>query len=83
MESTITLACNISDTCNRNTARALKSDGHYNFQLLAQISGARFDDLIDDLKWCAENKETSMAIETVQHFAEALLSAYEIQEKTY
>ena len=51
--------------------------------MLAQISGAKFDDLIADLKWCAENKETSMAIETVQHFAEALLSAYEIQEKTY
>ena len=83
MKSSITLTCNIFNACRTNTARARKSDGHYNFQLLAQINGARFDDLIADLKWCAENKETSMAIETVQHFAEALLSAYEIQEKTY
>ena len=83
MKSTITLTCDIYNACRTNTAMALTSDGHYDFQLLAKISGARFDTLINNLKWCAENKETSMAIETVQHFAEALLSAYEIQEKTY
>ena len=83
MESSVTLTLDIYNACRTNTGRAIKNDGHYNFPLLVQISGARFDDLISDLQWCAENKEDTMAIETIQHFAEALLSAYEIQSKTY
>ena len=49
MKSQITLTCDIYNACRTNTARARKSDGHYNFQLLVQISGAKFDDLIADL----------------------------------
>ena len=83
MDSKITLHCDIYNSCRTNTTRALKSDGHYNFQLLAQISGANFNNLITDLQWCAEHKETQMAIDSIQHFAESMLSAYQIQEKTY
>ena len=50
---------------------------------LAQISGARFENTLSDLEWCAENKEDEMAIKALQYLAEALLSAYEIQRKTY
>ena len=39
--------------------------------------------MLHDLQWCAENKEDAFAIEAIQDFAEALLSAYEIQRKTY
>lgn len=83
MKSSVTLTLNIYNACRTNTGRALKNNGHYNFPLLAQISGARFEDLIKDLQWCAENKNDEWAIETVAKFAEALLSAYEIQSKTY
>ena len=83
MESSVTLTLNIYNACRTNTGRAIKNNGHYNFPLLAQISGARFEDLIKDLQWCAENKKDDWAIETIQHFAEALLSAYEIQSKSY
>lgn len=80
----VTLELNIYNACRTNTARAYSNNSkHYNFPLLAQISGARFEDTLVDLKWCAENKEDKMAIETIQHLAEALLSAYEIQRKTY
>lgn len=83
MESKITLNCDIYNACRTNTARAQQSDLHYDLAKLVNISGARFEDMIADLQWCAEHKETQMAIDAVQHFAEALLSAYEIQEKTY
>ena len=83
MKNQIDLKLDIYNACRTNTDRALKHDGHYNFPLLVQISGARFEDLLEDLKWCAEHKEDDWAIEAVQHFAEALLSAYDIQRKTY
>ena len=83
MKNSVKIELDIYNACRTNTGRAIKHNGHYNFPLLVQISGARFDDLISDLQWCAENKEDTIAIETIQHFAEALLSAYEIQSKTY
>ena len=84
MKNPVTIELDIYNACRTNTARAFSnSSKHYNLPFLAQISGARFEDLISDLQWCAENKEDTMAIETIQHFAEALLSAYEIQSKTY
>ena len=80
----VTLELNIYNACRTNTGRAYSNDSmHYNFPFLAQISGARFENTLSDLEWCAENKEDEMAIEAIQHLAEALLSAYEIQRKTY
>ena len=83
MKNPVKIELDIYNACRTNTSRAIKHNGHYNFPLLVQISGARFDDLISDLQWCVENKEDTIAIEAIQHFAEALLSAYEIQSKTY
>ena len=83
MKNPINITLDIYNACRTNTARALKNNSHYNWPLLVQISGARFDDLLGDLQWCAEHKEDEMAIESIKHFAEALLSAYEIQRKTY
>ena len=77
------LELNIYNDWRTNTGRAIKSDGHYNFPILCKISGFNADELIKDLQWCAEHKEDTFAIETIQHVAEALLSAYEIQRKTY
>ena len=80
----VTLELNIYNACRTNTGRAYYSDSmHYDFPFLAKISGAIFDDVLHDLQWCAENKEDAFAIEAIQDFAEALLSAYEIQRKTY
>lgn len=84
MKNPINITLDIYNACRTNTGRAFSNNSnHYNFPLLAHISGARFDNLISDLQWCAENKEDTMAIKAIQHFAEALLSAYEIQSKSY
>lgn len=83
MENPTNITLDIYNACRTNTGRARKNNGHYNLPLLVQISGARFDDLIGDLQWCAENKEDELAVESIQKFAEALLSAYEIQSNTY
>lgn len=84
MQNPISLTLDIYNACRTNTARARNtSDNHYNLSKLLNISGARFDDLVSDLQWCAEHKEDSLAIQAIQHFAEALLSAYEIQSETY
>ena len=84
MKNPVTIELDIYNACRTNTGRALSDKTkHYNLSFLAHISGARLDDVIADLQWCAENKEDDIAIEAIQHFAEALLSAYEIQSKTY
>ena len=82
MEKAI-ITLDIYHACRTNTARARKNDGHYNFGILCSISGFRADDLLKELQWCAEHQEDGFAIEAIQHAAEALLSAYEIQPKTY
>ena len=84
MKNPVTIELDIYNACRTNTGRALSDETkHYNLSFLAHISGARLDDVISDLQWCAENKEDDIAIEAIQHFAEALLSAYEIQSKTF
>ena len=79
----ITLELNIYNACRTNTGRAIENNGHYNFPILCKISGFNADNLLSELQWCAEHKEDTFAIEAIQHAAEALLSAYEIQRKTY
>lgn len=79
----VTLQLDIYNACRTNTARAIKSDGHYDFLTLCKISGFNANDLLSELQWCAEHREDTFAIESIHHAAEALLSAYEIQRKTY
>lgn len=62
MKENIILDCNIYNACRTNTGRAQVNGTHYDLSLLAKISGARFDDLICDLQWCAENQQTESAI---------------------
>lgn len=84
MKNPVTIELDIYNACRDNAKRAFNAETkHYYFPFLVHLLGVRFDDLISDLKWCAENKEDDLAIEVVQHFAEALLSAYEIQSKTF
>lgn len=83
MDLIIPLTCNIYDACRTNTGMARLDNGHYDLNKLVRISGANFDRLMKDLQWCAERKETNLAIEAVKYFAQALLSAYEIQETSY
>ena len=83
MKSQINITLDIYNACRTNTARARKNDGHYNFPILCKISGFNADNLLAELQWCAEHQEDTFAIETIQHAAEALLSAYEIQSKSY
>lgn len=56
---------------------------HYDMAKLAHISGANFDNLIGNLQWCAEKGEDGYAVAAVKHFAESLLSAYQIQSDSY
>ena len=79
----VTITLDIYNACRTNTGRARKNDGHYNFGILCNISGFNAEELVKDLQWCAEHNEDGFAIEAIQHAAEALLSAYEIQAKTY
>lgn len=59
----VTLELNIYNACRTNTGIAYSNDSmHYNFPFLAKISGARFENTLSDLEWCAENKEDEMAI---------------------
>lgn len=84
MKNPIDLKLDIYNACRTNTGRALnKDDNHYNLSFLADISGANFERLIKNLQWCAEHQKDDMAIDCVAKFAEALLSAYEIQSNTY
>lgn len=84
MKNPIAMTLDIYNANRNNTSMALDNkSNHYNFSALVNISGADFRQLLEDLQWCAENKEDEMALSSVQHFAEALLSAYEIQKETY
>lgn len=83
MESSINITLDIYNACKTNTDRAIKNDNHYNFPILCKISGFNADYLLADLQWYAEHQEDTFAIEAIKHAAEALLSAYEIQRKTY
>ena len=83
MKHSMNITVDIYNACRTNTDRARKNDGHYNFPILCKISGFNVDNLLADLQWCAEHQEDTFAIETIQHAAEALLSAYEIQSKSY
>lgn len=79
----VTITLDIYNACRTNTARAIKNDGHYDFEFLCKISGFRPNDLVKELQWCAEHQEDGFAIQAIHHAAEALLSAYEIQAKSY
>lgn len=83
MDTKITLECNVYNANRTNTGRAHKDDGHYDFSLLAEISGAKYNELLKSLQYCAENHDDESAIESVRRFSEALLSAYEIQADSY
>ena len=84
MKNPIDLKLDIYNACRTNTGRALnRDDNHYNLSFLADISGANFERLIKNLQLCAEHQKDDMAIDCVAKFAEAILSAYEIQRSTY
>ena len=83
MENPINITLDIYNACRNNTAMAATNDGHYDFESLAKISGARFEATLQELQWCAENHEDEFAVKAIQNLAEALLSAYEIQSKSY
>ena len=83
MKNPINITLDIYNACRTNTGRAATNDGHYDLPFLAKISGARFEDTLQELQWCAENKEDEFALKAIQNLAEALLSAYEIQSKSY
>ena len=83
MENPINITLDIYNACRNNTAMAATNDGHYDFKSLVKISGARFEHVLEELQWCAENHEDEFAVKAIQNLAEALLSAYEIQSKSY
>lgn len=79
----ITLNLDSLDACRTNTSRALHNDGHYDFNLLAEISGTKIDVTLKDLDSCAQNKDDENAILAIKRLATSLLSAYEFQRNTY
>lgn len=80
----ITLNLDSLDACRTNTSRALHNDGHYDFNLLAEICGVKFDDVLNELDFCAQNKDwDENAILIIKRLATSLLSAYELQRNSY
>ena len=79
----ITLNLDSLDACRTNTSRAMNNDGHYDFNLLAEISGAKFDTTLKELNFCAQNKYDENAILIIKRLATSLLSAYELQRNSY
>ena len=78
----VTITLDMSRVCRTNIGR--RRDGeHYNLRKLISLSGADFDMLIKDLQYCAEQRADNTAIIVIRSFAEALLSAFEIQASTY
>ena len=71
------------EACRTNTGRAHTEGSHYNFELLAQISGANLDACLADLNGCAKCGDDDSAIFVITNFANALLSAYEFQRDSY
>lgn len=82
MEKTINITLDYRNACRTNTSSAIKGE-HYDIRKLLSISGANFDTLIDDIQFCAENGYDSEVVMVIKRFGEALLSAYEIQSRTY
>lgn len=79
----ITLNLNSLDASRTNTSRSLHNDGHYDFNLLAEISGAKIDVTLKELDFCAQNKDDENAILAIKRLATSLLSAYELQRNSY
>lgn len=71
------------DACRTNTSMALYDDGHYDFRLLAVISGLKIDVTLEELDFCAQNKDDENAILAIKRLATSLLSAYELQRNSY
>ena len=79
----VTIELNSLNACRTNTGRAHTRGKQYDLGLLAYIGGADFKTCINDLDWCAEEQDDESAIQTITNFANALLSAYEIQRDSY
>lgn len=81
MKATIQL--NSYEACRTNTGRAHTQGKHYDMDMLVKISGANINNCIAELNWCAEHNKDDEALQTITQFANALLSAYEIQRDSY
>ena len=82
MEKTINITLDYRNACRTNTSSAIKGE-HYDIKKLLSIRGADFDTLIKDIQFCAENRDDKEVIMVINRFADALLSAYEIQSDSY
>ena len=78
----VTITLDAARACRTNTGRCREGE-HYNLRKLISLSGADFDLLINDLQFCAEQRADNDGIIAIRSFAEALLSAFEIQASTY
>ena len=82
MEKTINITLDYRNACRTNTSRAIVG-AHYDMKKLLFISGADFDILINDIQFCAENRDDAEVVMVIKRFGEAVLSAYEIQSDSY
>ena len=78
----VTITLDVARVCRTNIGRCRDGE-HYNLRKLISLSGADFDMLIKDLQYCAEQRADNTGIIVIRSFAEALLSAFEIQASTY
>ncbi len=73
------------EACRTNTGRAIENFPEYNMEKLTLI-GLRcssFEEFFSALKMYAKEGNDEWAIEDIKKFAQALLSAYEIQRDSY
>lgn len=82
MEKTINITLDYTNACRTNTSRAIMG-AHYDMKKLLSISGVNFDTLINDIQFCAENRDDKEVVMVIKRFGEAVLSAYEIQSDSY
>ena len=82
MEKTINITLDYRNACRTNTSSAIKGE-HYDIRKLLSISGVNFDTFINDIQFCAENRDDKEVVMVIKRFGEAVLSAYEIQSNSY
>lgn len=73
----VTLELNLYEACRTNTGRASTLKG------LMFVTEYNYEELLNNLDWCAKNEEDDMAINNIRVFAEGLLSNYEITRSRY
>ena len=83
----VTINLNAWNACRTNTAMAQTNGYHFDLEKLIAISAGGGNkplaELVIDLDYYAKKGDSDGAVERIRGFAQAILSAYQIQESSY